>query len=82
MMLLLHLYPHTGLGRIISIPSTIIINLILSLGGCFLINMIRIRQTRFIIIWILITLIVTLLFYPQDEPRHVISLILEDIFSK
>jgi len=79
MMLLLFLYPYTGLGRIVSIPLTLIFNLVLSLAGCYLFNLIRIRRRLLIIISILVSLIITLWFYPQDGPPHVVILIMEDI---
>ena|GEM_PF-3483240 len=79
--LLLHLYPHTGLGRIITVPSTFFINCLLILLG--IIMTAKGKKKHSVYVWLMIiflTLIVTILGYPQDYGSHVIYKIWEDIF--
>jgi hypothetical protein len=79
--LLLHLYPHTGLGRIITVPSTLFVNCLLTLLGIIITS--NAKKKRSVYVWLMIislTLIVTILGYPQDYGPHVIYKIWEDIF--
>ena len=82
-LILLDLYPHTGLGRILSIPLILILNFLLAFVGCYLVNSARNQYKTVIIISILTTtLLITLVLYPQDGESHIITLIIEDIIIK
>ena len=79
LLLLLGNYPNTGLGRIIAIPMILVMNLTVIIVGIKLIEEKSQQVYKYsIILIILITLFITILFYPQDG-NHVITEIWEDI---
>ena len=81
--LLIVFYPATGLGRVITIPITVLSNcIIISLRKSWQ-NGLRIKQIHINhrVITALLTLIITVLFYPQDYGPHVIVKITQSIFS-
>lgn len=84
LLLLLLFYPHTGLGRILTIPITLVINLFLvALGTGLILSIKKIVFRNFIIsIIILLTIYTTLSLYPQDFGPHVTEKILNDILGK
>jgi len=70
--LLIKYYPNTGLGRIISIPITFIINISIILLGVVVTD--KLRKTQVWMVWaliVVITILFTLLLYPQDYGPHV-----------
>ncbi|WP_424768353.1 hypothetical protein [Paenibacillus sp. sgz302251] len=80
--LLLELYPYTGLGRIIALPMIFIINTAIILIA--MVSMKSIRKNRHPVIWILIvllTIIISVGFYPQDGGPHVIKLIWDSVIG-
>lgn len=83
--LLLLKYPNTGLGRIISLPLTFIVNgviiLISSSVVYYLLTYTRFRVVGRVIVGLMIclTLIVTICLYPQDSSKHISEIIVEDI---
>ncbi|SDC96191.1 hypothetical protein SAMN05428987_3547 [Paenibacillus sp. CF095] len=85
--LLLLKYPNTGLGRIISLPMTFLVNgmiiLILSSLVYYLLKYTRFRIVERVILGLTIclTLIVTVWLYPQDSSNHISKTIVEDIKS-
>lgn len=85
--LLLLVYPNTGLGRIISLPMTFMMNgvtiLISSSLVYYLLKYTRFRVVGRVILGLVIclTLIVTVWLYPQDSSKHISEIILEDIKS-
>jgi len=85
--LLLLKYPNTGLGRIISLPMTFLVNgmiiLILSSLVYYLLRYTRFRVVGRVILGLTIclTLIVTVWLYPQDSSNHISKTIVEDIKS-
>lgn len=61
------LFPYTGLGRIISIPATIVINLAIIVLGTFITR--NMKNLKCILIWIGIILLTasnTMTFHPQE----------------
>ncbi len=65
--LMVQLFPYTGLGRIIAIPMTIVANLAIIALGIFLSRKMKLPQ--FVIIWIVIIVITasnTITFHPQE----------------
>lgn len=65
--LMVQLFPYTGLGRIITIPMTIVVNLAIIASGIFLTRKVKLLQ--FVIIWIVIVIITasnTITFHPQE----------------
>ncbi|MGC5323873.1 hypothetical protein [Brevibacillus sp. SYSU BS000544] len=80
--LLLEFFPHTGLGRIFSLPITITINCAIILA---FINW-RKKSGDFVyrINWgwmSILTIMVALILYPQDSGTHVIMKILKSLFG-
>lgn len=85
--LLLLKYPNTGLGRIISLPMTFLVNGMIILISSSLVYYL-LRYTRFRVVGLVIlglticlTLIVTVWLYPQDSSKHISKTIVEDIKS-
>lgn len=83
--LLLLKYPNTGLGRIISLPLTFIVNGVIILISSSLVYYL-LKHTRFRVVgrvilglMICLTLIVTIWLYPQDSSIHISKIIIEDI---
>lgn len=77
--LLIHYYPNTGLGRIISIPTTLLINLIIILIGLLKIKQLSVVFMRYSI-WIVViitTIIITVVLHPQEYGASVINKIME-----
>ncbi|WP_340401054.1 hypothetical protein [Paenibacillus sp. FSL H8-0079] len=85
--LLLLKYPNTGLGRIISLPMTFLMNgmiiLISSSLVYYLLKYTKFRVVGRVILGLMIclTLIVTVWLYPQDASKHISKIIVEDIKS-
>lgn len=79
--LLIHFYPHTGLGRIIALPIIYMLNSVIILVGIVVTR--KYRQpcvTYCWIILIILTLIVTIFNYPQEYGNHVLMRIWGDLF--
>ncbi|MDR6880431.1 hypothetical protein J2X61_002180 [Bacillus sp. 3255] len=79
--LLLRFYPHTGLGRIITLPLTIVFNgVIIIMGTTWSIYL---KKPHYAMKWILVSLLtvfVALISYPQDFGPHVIIKIWNDLY--
>ncbi|MVO99553.1 hypothetical protein [Paenibacillus lutrae] len=70
--LMVQLFPYTGLGRIIAIPMTIVVNSAIIALGIFLSRKMELPQ--FVIIWTLIIVITasnTITFHPQENSPSV-----------
>ncbi|OKP94389.1 hypothetical protein [Paenibacillus sp. P46E] len=63
---LVYLFPYTGLGRIVSIPSTIIINSLVIVLCLFISNKVLWIKISKTLITILITIWITIAGYPQE----------------
>ncbi|MDQ0888657.1 hypothetical protein QFZ81_003745 [Paenibacillus sp. V4I9] len=78
--LLLKFYPYTGLGRIITLPFTIIFNGVIIIMGTTWIA--TLKYPHFMLKWIIVSLLtvfVALISYPQDYGPHVIIKIWSDL---
>lgn len=83
--LLLLIYPNTGLGRIISLPITFMMNGVIILISSSIVYYLH-KHTRYRVVgrvilglMICLTLIVTICLYPQDSSKHISEIIVEDI---
>ena len=72
-LLLIEFFPYTGLGRIVTIPFTFLINICI-VG---IVMLIRYRKTWFVItkvsLTVIITTIITIYMYPQDSGITVVQ---------
>ena len=71
--LLLKYFPHTGLGRIVALPITLLINAIILV--VYEIFSDRVKRRYLIVLWpitIILTLLITLIIYPQDDNSSVL----------
>lgn len=74
--LLIIFFPYTGLGRIAYLPSIYLLNGIIIIIGLVLTR--NLDRTLSLVTWVIITLlslILTVVFYPQEDGPHVIKLI-------
>lgn len=72
--LLIELFPHTGLGRIIAVPGIMGINLTIIL--CALVWLRSKRRSRRIMVWtavVLLTIMIAVGMYPQEHDPHVVA---------
>jgi hypothetical membrane protein len=75
---LLKFYPYTGLGRIITLPFTIVFNGVIIIMGMTWI--VKSKFPHFAVKWILVSLVfVALISYPQDYGPQVIIKIWNDL---
>ncbi|WP_229522420.1 hypothetical protein [Paenibacillus monticola] len=72
LVLLIYLFPYTGLGRIISIPSTIIINSLIILLCLVITNKVLWIKISKILMTIVITIWITIAGYPQEFNQSVL----------
>ncbi|PZD97292.1 hypothetical protein DNH61_02755 [Paenibacillus sambharensis] len=65
---LLRQFPHTGLGRIIGVPMAVLVNVVIVIAGIMLSARIDGKAYQYLLwtVVVLLTLAVTLFFYPQD----------------
>ncbi len=81
--LLVEYFPYTGLGRIVSIPITIIVNIIILLYSLFLTQRLKSRVFKSFI-WIatiLISILVAVILHPQEYLPSVLKQLRELTFS-
>lgn len=81
---LIHYFPYTGLGRIIAVPETLLINLLLILSGLLLSRKIQFKPYK-ILLWLLIillTLVITVLMYPQESGPDVVDVLWDKLVGK
>jgi len=83
--LLLIIYPNTGLGRILTLPITFMMNVVIILITSSVVYYL-LKHTRFIVIGrvilclsLCLTLLITVWLYPQDSSEHISRIIIEDI---
>lgn len=73
MFVLFAVFPYTGLARIITVPQTYFVNLIV-IGLGFLV--VRLLKNRYVAwIWgivVLVTLVITVWVYPQESRPHIV----------
>lgn len=73
MFVLFAVFPYTGLARIITVPQTYFMNLIV-IGLGFLV--VRLLKNRYVAwIWgivVLVTLVITVWVYPQESRPHIV----------
>lgn len=80
---LLKHFPNTGLGRIIALPSIFVVNTTLIIIGIIIAH--RLNSYRVTGIWmtiILLTLLLTLLGYPQEYGPSVVTQLWHEIVGK
>ncbi|GGA18189.1 hypothetical protein GCM10008018_72700 [Paenibacillus marchantiophytorum] len=80
---LLHHFPNTGLGRIIAIPFIFVVNAILITIGLIFFH--RFNNPALVSIWItiiLLTLVITVLIYPQEYDPSVINQMWNMVFIR
>lgn len=71
---LLNCFPNTGLSRIIALPFIIIVNaLLITLGLIFFHRFNKFALVAIWILMILLTLVITILIYPQEYGPSVIN---------
>ncbi|MGG1679323.1 hypothetical protein ACIFOT_26910 [Neobacillus sp. NRS-1170] len=80
LILLIRFFPNTGLGRIVAFPTIFIINSVLFILGFKMTR--NLKFTANTMIWIaiiLLTVVITMVFYPQEYGPHIIKKIIEKI---
>ncbi|OPH47164.1 hypothetical protein BC351_11705 [Paenibacillus ferrarius] len=79
--LLVEQFPFTGLGRIVALPLIFIVNSIIIIIG---INQKIYKQPRYTlryVVIVLLTIVVSILFYPQESRPHVVKQIWDTVFN-
>ncbi|CAM3399076.1 Histidine kinase [Paenibacillus lupini] len=78
-MLLIRFFPYTGLGRIISVPLTILLNLVFLLVSLIVVQRIRSKvfQTLCWCASILITIVNAIVMHPQESSPSVFNQLIE-----
>ncbi|ULO04949.1 hypothetical protein H1230_17615 [Paenibacillus sp. 19GGS1-52] len=73
-LILINQFPYTGLGRILSLPLIFFLNITLISLGLIVAHQLRHRYSIFLwVLIILLTLLLTLLLYPQEHGPSVIA---------
>lgn len=77
--LLIAYFPYTGLGRIIYLPFIFLLNSTIIVISLIIRS--YLKHTAFVFLAILLTLIFTIIFYPQESDPHVLIQIWNAIFD-
>ncbi|NRR20605.1 hypothetical protein [Brevibacillus sp. MS2.2] len=82
-LLLLDYFPYTGLGRIVSIPITLILNIAILLISLFITQKLKSRVFKSLIwvVAILISVFVAIFLHPQEYLPNVLTQLRELIFA-
>ncbi|MDO3413413.1 hypothetical protein QWJ34_26930 [Saccharibacillus sp. CPCC 101409] len=73
MFVLFAIFPYTGLARIITVPQTYFMNLIVIGLGVLAVRLLKNRHTAWI--WgivVFLTLVITVWVYPQESKPHIV----------
>jgi len=70
-MLLIKLFLYTGLGRILTVPATFIVNIIIVVASMFFLYKKNWKNNVKIILVVCATSCITIAFYPQESGPHV-----------
>ena len=70
-MLLIKLFPYTGLGRILTVPGTFIVNIIIVVASMFILYKKVSYHIIKIIVVVCVTSCITIAFYPQESGTYV-----------
>ncbi|AIQ54423.1 hypothetical protein [Paenibacillus sp. FSL R7-0331] len=84
LMVLIHYFPYTGLARIITVPTTLVINvLFIAIGHPLSLRLKRLHYK--VLLWLLIIIItvaVTLFMYPQESGPAVVDILWDKLAGK
>lgn len=80
-MLLIKWFPYTGLGRILTVPATFFVNIIVVIASMFIVYKKTWKNIVKIIIVVCATSCITVAFYPQESGPHVTTQVKNTIRS-